>query len=73
MNTTYHIHKCGVLPEIFEKNKNVIENYDIIGYGYDKDNQKFINIIESKKGLKHKIFGTQFHAEKNPYERFFNI
>ena len=26
-------------------------------------------MIESKKGLKHKIFGTQFHAEKNPYER----
>ena len=69
MNTTYHIHKRGVLPEIFEKNKNVEENYNIIGYGYDKDNKKFINVIESKKGLKYKIFGTQFHAEKNPYER----
>ena len=67
--STYHIHKRGVLPEIFEKNKNAVENFDIIGYGYDKDNIKFINVIESKKGLKHKIYGTQFHAEKNPYER----
>ncbi len=67
--STYHIHKRGVLPEIFEKNKNAVENFDVIGYGYDKDNIKFINVIESKKGLKHKIYGTQFHAEKNPYER----
>ena len=69
MPTTYHIHKRGVSPEKFDKNKILNENYDIIGYGYDINNKKFVNIIESKKGLKHKIFGTQFHAEINPYER----
>ena len=67
--STYHIHKRGVLTENFESNKYLMENYDIIGYGYDQDNKKFINVIESKSGLKHKIYGTQFHAEKNPYER----
>ena len=67
--TTYHIHRRGVSPTNFEKNKKLMEKYDIIAYGYDKDNKKFINVIESKKGLKHKIYGTQFHAEKNPYER----
>ena len=67
--STYHIHQCDISPEKFNNNKNLIDNYDIIGYGYDKNNKKFVNMIESKKGLKHKIFGTQFHAEKNPYER----
>ena len=67
--STYHIHQRGVSPEKFNNNKNLIDNYDIIGYGYDKNNKKFVNMIESKKGLKHIIFGTQFHAEKNPYER----
>ena len=41
----------------------------ILGYGYDTNGKKFVNIIESKKGKKHKIFGTQFHPEKNPFER----
>ena len=67
--TSFHIHKHGISPESFYSNKNLVENYDIIGYGYDKNGKKFVNIIESKKGLKHKIFGTQFHPEKNPFER----
>ena len=67
--TSFHIHKHGISPERFYANKNLMDNYDIIGYGYDKNGKKFVNIIESKKGLKHKIFGTQFHPEKNPYER----
>ena len=67
--TSFHIHKHGISPERFYANKNLMNNYDIIGYGYDKDGKKFVNIIESKKGLKHKIFGTQFHPEKNPFER----
>ena len=69
MPTTYHIHQRGVSPEKFNKNKILNKNYEIIAYGYDKDNKKFVNIIESKKGLSHIIYGTQFHAEKNPYER----
>ena len=69
MPTTYHIHQRGVSPEKFIKNKILMNNYEIIGYGFDKDYKKFVNIIESKKGLNHIIFGTQFHAEKNPYER----
>ena len=67
--TSFHIHKHGISPESFYSNKNLVENYDIIGYGYDKNGKKFVNIIESKKGLNHKIFGTQFHPEKNPFER----
>lgn len=67
--TSFHIHKHGISPSSFFSNKNLRENYDVIGYGYDNDGKKFINIIESKKGLKHKIFGTQFHPEKNPFER----
>ena len=67
--TSYHIHKHGISPERFYANNNLMNNYDIIGYGYDKNKKKFVNIIESKKNLKHKIFGTQFHPEKNPYER----
>ena len=67
--TSFHIHKHGISPESFYSNKNLLENYDIIGYGYDKNGKKFVNIIESKKGLNHKIFGTQFHPEKNPFER----
>ena len=67
--TSFHIHKHGISPEKFLSFKNLIDNYDIIGYGYDKNGKKFVNIIESKKGLKHKIFGTQFHPEKNPFER----
>ena len=67
--TSFHIHKHGISPERFYANKNLMDNYDIIGYGYDKNGKKFVNIIESKKGLKHKIFGTQFHPEKNPFER----
>ena len=68
-STSFHIHKHGISPERFFSNKNLIENYDIIGYGYDKNGKKFVNIVESKKGMKHKIFGTQFHPEKNPFER----
>ena len=67
--TSFHIHKHGISPESFYSNKNLVENYDIIGYGYDKNGKKFVNIIESKKRLNHKIFGTQFHPEKNPFER----
>ena len=67
--TSYHIHKHGISPEVFFSNKNLMDNYDIIGYGYDSDGKKFVNIIESKKGKKHKIFGTQFHPEINPFER----
>ena len=68
-HTSYHIHKHGISPEVFFSNKNLMDNYDIIGYGYDSDGKKFVNIIESKKGKKHKIFGTQFHPEINPFER----
>ena len=67
--TSYHIHKHGISPEAFFSNKNLVNNYDILGYGYDTNGKKFVNIIESKKGKKHKIFGTQFHPEKNPFER----
>ena len=67
--TSFHINKHGISPSSIFSNKNLRENYDVIGYGYDNDGKKFINIIESKKGLKHKIFGTQFHPEKNPFER----
>ena len=67
--TSFHIHKHGISPSSFFSNKNLRENYDVIGYGYDNNGKKFINIIENKKGLKHKIFGTQFHPEKNPFER----
>ena len=67
--TSYHIHKHGISPGVFFSYKNLIENFDIIGYGYDNDGKKFVNVIESKKGKKHKIFGTQFHPEKNPFER----
>ena len=67
--TSYHIHKHGISPEAFFSIKNLIDNYDILGYGYDTNGKKFVNIIESKKGKKHKIFGTQFHPEKNPFER----
>ena len=67
--TSFHIHKHGISPQRFYANKYLMNNYNIIGYGYDKNDKKFVNIIESKKGLKHKIFGTQFHPEKNPFER----
>ena len=67
--TSYHIHKHGISPEVFFSNKNLVDNYDILGYGYDSNGKKFVNIIESKKGKKHKVFGTQFHPEKNPFER----
>ena len=67
--TSFHIHKHGISPEKFFSYKNLMDNYDIIGYGYDRDGKKFVNIIESKKGLKHKIFGTQYHPEINPFER----
>ena len=67
--TSYHIHKHGISPGVFFSYKNLIDNFDIIGYGYDNDGKKFVNVIESKKGKKHKIFGTQFHPEKNPFER----
>ena len=67
--TSYHIHKHGISPEAFFSIKNLVDNYDILGYGYDTNGKKFVNIIESKKGKKHKIFGTQFHPEKNPFER----
>ena len=67
--TSYHIHKHGISPEVFFSNKNLVDNYDILGYGYDSNGKKFVNIIESKKGKKHKVYGTQFHPEKNPFER----
>ena len=67
--TSYHIHKHGISPEVFFSNKNLVDNYDILGYGYDTNGKKFVNIIESKKGKKHKVYGTQFHPEKNPFER----
>ena len=67
--TSYHIHKHGISPSAFFSYKNLVDNFDIIGYGYDNDGKKFVNVIESKKGKKHKIFGTQFHPEKNPFER----
>ena len=67
--TSYHIHKHGISPEVFFSNKNLVDNYDILGYGYDSNGKKFVNIIESKKGKKHKVFGKQFHPEKNPFER----
>ena len=67
--TSYHIHKHGISPEVFFSNKNLVDNYDILGYGYDSNGKKFVNIIESKKGKKHKVYGTHFHPEKNPFER----
>ena len=69
IKSNFYVHRHGIFPEKFFNNKNLVDNFDVIGFGYDNNNKKLVNVIESKKNQKHKIFGTQYHPEMNPYER----
>lgn len=45
----------GFTFENFEKNENLKTFFNILSYNYDKDQKKFISIIESKA---YPIWGT---------------
>jgi len=59
----YYNHKYGVKNETFYKNKLLYEHFYPITYNFDKKNNSFISLVESKK---YPIWGSQFHPEKNP-------
>ena len=59
----------GITPKDFWNNKNLTENFELVTTGFDLNGKEFVNAVESKEGLNHHIFATQFHAEKNPYIR----
>ena len=65
-DTTVFIHRFGITPQMFNNEKNLVDNYLLTSVSYDLNGVKFINSIENDN---YHIYGTQFHPEKTPYLR----
>jgi gamma-glutamyl hydrolase len=55
-----HNHGKGVTPILFKKSNNLMNIFNIITINEDKNNRKFISLIEGKK---YPFYGVQWHPE----------
>ncbi len=66
-NTTMHFHHFGITVSNFKKyGLDKLFKVTSLGEGLDKGNIS----IESIEGIKYPIYGTQFHPEKIPFDRY---
>lgn len=61
----WHSHGYSVGLEAFERNKQLVDFWDLIAVGQDRQGAPFVDIIQAK-GLP--IYATMWHPEKNTYE-----
>ena len=67
-NITMNSHGGAFDPDIFVTDKYLNGNFSVLGISYDRWDQPFVALIESKIELGLKWFGAQFHPEKPGYE-----
>ena len=67
-NITMNSHGGAFDPDIFNTDPYLKGNFSVLGISYDRWDQPFVALIESKKELGLKWFGAQFHPEKPSYE-----
>jgi len=71
--STVHYHNLGLNPDSF-KNKDysiLKQMFQISSYGYDSNDKKFINSVESYEP--YNIFAVQYHPEKKPIKKIKNL
>eukprot|EP01084_Bolivina_argentea_P162405 282646_1 len=67
-NITMNSHSGAFDADIFNTDPYLASNFSVLGISYDRWNQPFVALIESKKELGLKWFGAQFHPEKPSFE-----
>lgn len=67
-NSTLYFHTWAFHPDKFYQDAKVMSVLKVTGLGKDLDGKEFVNVYEGVSD-KIKIFGTQFHPEKNPFSR----
>ncbi|XP_075247547.1 gamma-glutamyl hydrolase B-like [Convolutriloba macropyga] len=60
-----NFHHYGLTPNTYEQNSGIQEVFEAVAYSYDKENVKFVAILEGKSLP---FLGYQFHPEKNLFE-----
>ncbi|XP_025089656.1 LOW QUALITY PROTEIN: uncharacterized protein LOC112561388 [Pomacea canaliculata] len=63
-SVTQNEHQYGMLPEVFNKNKELSSFYRILSTNQGKTKTTFISTFEA---YKYPIYGTQWHPEKNAF------
>ena len=50
-----NFHHYGLTPSTYENNSGIHELFDVVAYSYDKEDMKFVSIMEGKKLEFHSI------------------
>lgn len=60
-----NFHSFSLLKSTYDSNEEIQKIFNVVSYSYDRNNVKFVSIMESKK---YPLLGVQHHPEKNLFE-----
>lgn len=62
---TLNMHKMGISPDVYKKDKNLMKNFRVLSTNLDRKGNEFVSTIE---GIDYPFYGLQWHPEKNIFE-----
>lgn len=62
---TLNMHRMGVSPEVYKRNKNLMNTFRVLSTNLDARGKEFVSTIE---GIRYPFYAMQWHPEKNIFE-----